>query len=140
MAGTSSVTAAGCCGAMKKFDQINVIPFIDIMLVLLAIVLTTATFVVQGRIPVSLPESQQVETPQRDTIDITLIIASDERLYWNDEPISLEGLHIRLSGLQPRPLKLLVDAETVFRRFVEVTDILKSENFQDVSIVAKRAS
>ena len=30
---------------MKKFDQINVIPFIDIMLVLLAIVLMTATFI-----------------------------------------------------------------------------------------------
>ena len=29
---------------MKKFDQINVIPFIDIMLVLLAIILMTATF------------------------------------------------------------------------------------------------
>ena len=28
---------------MKRMDQINVIPFIDIMLVLLAIVLTTAT-------------------------------------------------------------------------------------------------
>jgi biopolymer transport protein ExbD len=33
---------------MKRFDQINVIPFIDIMLVLLAIVLTTATFISQG--------------------------------------------------------------------------------------------
>ena len=42
---------------MKPMAQINVIPFIDIMLVLLAVVLTTATFVAQGRIPVALPEA-----------------------------------------------------------------------------------
>ena len=40
---------------MKKFDQINVIPFIDIMLVLLAIVLTSASFISQGKIPVTPP-------------------------------------------------------------------------------------
>ena len=43
---------------MKKFDQINVIPFIDIMLVLLAIVLMTATFIAQGKIDVNLPTSK----------------------------------------------------------------------------------
>ena len=34
---------------MKKFDQINVIPMIDVMLVLLAIVLTTASFIAQDQ-------------------------------------------------------------------------------------------
>ncbi len=125
---------------MKKFDQINVIPFIDIMLVLLAIVLTTATFVVQGRIPVTLPESQQVESPTSDQIEITLTIASDESIYWNDEAIDLESLNQRLQGIEAQPIKLLVDAETVFRRFVEVTDVLKQQSFNDVSILAKRAS
>ena len=41
---------------MKRIDGINVIPFIDIMLVLLAIVLTTATFIVEGRLEIRLPE------------------------------------------------------------------------------------
>ena len=39
----------------KRFDEINVIPFIDIMLVLLVMVLTTATFINQGVIPIELP-------------------------------------------------------------------------------------
>ena len=47
---------------MKKFDQINVIPFIDIMLVLLAIVLMTATFIAQGKIDVNLPTSKAPAT------------------------------------------------------------------------------
>jgi Biopolymer transport protein len=39
----------------KEFDYINMIPFIDVMLVLLTIVLTTSTFVATGVIPVELP-------------------------------------------------------------------------------------
>jgi len=41
----------------KRFDEINVIPFIDIMLVLLVMVLTTATFIKQGVITVEFPEA-----------------------------------------------------------------------------------
>ena len=43
---------------MKRVDSINVIPFIDIMLVLLVMVLTTATFIRTGLIPVDLPEAK----------------------------------------------------------------------------------
>jgi biopolymer transport protein ExbD len=42
----------------KEFSSINVIPLVDIMLVLLTIVLITATFVVQGSIPVQLPQAK----------------------------------------------------------------------------------
>ncbi|MBW8468320.1 MAG: biopolymer transporter ExbD [Thiobacillus sp.] len=38
---------------MDDIDEINVVPLVDVMLVLLTIVLTTATFVVNGRIPVA---------------------------------------------------------------------------------------
>ena len=58
---------------MKPLAQINVIPFIDIMLVLLAVVLTTATFVAQGVIPVSLPEATSADELQRNRpIEITI--------------------------------------------------------------------
>ena len=43
---------------MKKFDEINIIPFIDIMLVLLAIVLITASFISQGKIQGQCAQSQ----------------------------------------------------------------------------------
>jgi hypothetical protein len=48
---------------MKRMDQINVIPFIDVMLVLLAIVLTTATFLIEGRLPIRLPAAETQTTP-----------------------------------------------------------------------------
>ncbi len=48
---------------MKRIDTINVIPFIDIMLVLLVMVLTTATFIRTGLIPVDLPD----DSPSKKT-------------------------------------------------------------------------
>ena len=39
----------------KGFESINVIPLVDVMLVLLTIVLTTSTFIAMGAIPVQLP-------------------------------------------------------------------------------------
>ena len=50
----------------KEFDYINVIPFIDIMLVLLTIVLTTSTFIARGAIQIELPKASknQVDTNQ----------------------------------------------------------------------------
>ena len=44
---------------MKKIDSLNLIPFIDIMLVLLVIVLTSASFVQQSRIEVEIPRLEQ---------------------------------------------------------------------------------
>ena len=41
----------------REVDQINVIPLVDIMLVLLVIVLTTATFITTGQIPVNLAKA-----------------------------------------------------------------------------------
>lgn len=52
---------AKCKKTPKRFDSINVIPFIDIMLVLLVMVLTTATFIKQGIIPVDLPQAKASE-------------------------------------------------------------------------------
>lgn len=43
----------------KPFDTINVIPFVDIMLVLLTIVLTTSSFIASGRVPIHLPRAAQ---------------------------------------------------------------------------------
>ena len=47
---------------MRRFETINVIPFIDIMLVLLAIVLTTATFIVSNKLNIDVPKSTSEET------------------------------------------------------------------------------
>jgi biopolymer transport protein ExbD len=58
----------------EPIATLNVIPFVDIMLVLLTVVLTTANFITTGRIPVSLPQASRshVEKHQDKTIELTV--------------------------------------------------------------------
>ena len=60
----------------RNIDQINVIPLVDVMLVLLVIVLTTATFISTGQIPVNLAKAKAVEG-QRGCPDLGSIREGD---------------------------------------------------------------
>jgi len=68
---------------MKRIDSINVIPFIDIMLVLLVMVLTTATFIKTGLIPVDLPKSSATASEHKPQ-EMKITIKKDGTL-WVDE-------------------------------------------------------
>ena len=82
----------------KKFDEINVIPFIDIMLVLLVMVLTTATFIKQGVIPVDLPQAQ---TSQKKELkgEVTVYVNEKGKMFFEKEEVSLSDLEQKLSQL-----------------------------------------
>ncbi len=123
---------------MKRFDQINVIPFIDIMLVLLAIVLTTATFVAQGRIPLQLPEAPHAAQPSSDE-PMEISIDAARRLYLGDAPVHLLELDQRLGAVAAEQAILLrVDAGVPFGDFVQVLDLLQKYRLERVSIVTVR--
>lgn len=74
----------------KEFDYINVIPLVDIMLVLLTIVLVTATFIVQGSIPVRLPTSKYANVKNIRSFQIT--ITKKEIYFLKEEKLSWKSL------------------------------------------------
>ncbi len=123
---------------VKKFDQINVLPFIDIMLVLLVVVLTTASFVAKGTIPVDLPQASSKKAPVEKMK--TVVIKSDGRLFFEDREIGFEGLDRIISKLNPKKDAILIksDAKSRFQSFVKVIDLLKSNGFQKISIETKQ--
>ena len=125
---------------MKPLSQMNVIPFIDVMLVLLAVVLTTATFVAQGKIPVALPSATQAESlAQRQSFEFTIDAAG--QVFLADEPMTLEQLDERLADISTQAhLLLRVDEATPFRHFVAVVDLLKAHGLENLSIVTRRGS
>ena len=55
-----------------EIDQINVIPLVDVMLVLLVIVLTTATFISTGQIPIDLAKAKHAAATVEKPLVITL--------------------------------------------------------------------
>lgn len=122
---------------MKRMDTINVIPFIDIMLVLLAIVLTTATFLVEGRLDIRLPKA--AAAPEAEVAEqVEVAVAQDGTYYLDGAAVELQPLAERLAVLSPRTAVILrVDAKAQFEWFVAVVDLLKARGLQRVSILTQ---
>jgi len=121
---------------MKKFDSINVVPFIDIMLVLLAIVLTTSTFIAKGIIPVNLPKAQTKNIKNIKSIDISIKENGD--IYFEKEKVSKNILAQKMLNIpKTKPISLRCDKNAKIKLFVSVMEILNNLNFNNVAIVTK---
>ncbi len=81
----------------RLMAEINVTPFVDVMLVLLVIFMVTAPMLVQG-VDVKLPQAKTtlVSTPEDSLV---LTITSDRQIYINRFPIELKDLKVKLSRL-----------------------------------------
>jgi biopolymer transport protein ExbD len=121
----------------RDIDQINVIPLVDVMLVLLVIVLTTATFISSGQIPVNLAKAKEVGNRKEAPIVITL--TADGALFLNDRTIPEGGLQGALAA-EPRESSVVVRADKVtqLERFVSVVDEVRGLGFQQVSLEVVR--
>ncbi|MDR2906201.1 MAG: biopolymer transporter ExbD [Helicobacteraceae bacterium] len=126
---------------LKKIDSINVLPFIDIMLVLLAIVLTTATFISQGVIKIALPEAKTANaiapSGSQKRAEISL---KENKFYFNGEAmINFYTLLLRLDSLN-REDQIIFRAENdaKFGDFVKVMDALKERKLENVDIAVKK--
>ena len=129
---------AKCKKSHKKFDSINVIPFIDIMLVLLVMVLTTATFIKQGVIPVDLPHAKA--TDKKDTKkEVTVYVNAKGEMFFEKEKVDLATLEKKLSSISKKQTVILrSDKESKFQDFVSVMDILKRLGHEQLYIVTKK--
>lgn len=126
---------------MKKFDEINIIPFIDIMLVLLAIVLVTASFISQGKIQVNVPKASTTQTIKADELAKLLTINEYNEFFYNDKPIDNEQLATEIATWdKTQKVTLKVDGAVAFEKFVELTDILAANEIKNVAIVTKKDS
>ena len=68
---------------IPKNESLNIVPFIDIVLVLLVIVLSVSTFIAQGKIPIDLPQSSN-SIPNQDEKKIQILIDKENKLYLED--------------------------------------------------------
>lgn len=125
---------------MRKFDSINVIPFIDIMLVLLAIVLTTATFISNGQLDITLPEAV-TESSEDSTERTEIAIDEQSILYLDGTAITIEQLKSQLATF-PENTKILlrIDESVPFSLFVSVVDLLKQLTLDNVSVLTQKTS
>ncbi len=115
------------------FESINIIPLVDVMLVLLTIVLTTSTFIAIGAIPVDLPQTNSTasELVKNHTIEID----KSGVIYLEARQVSLGGLRSSLISLD-RSIAILIraDRDIALQRFVDVMDTLKDLGFKKLSL------
>jgi biopolymer transport protein ExbD len=116
-----------------ELNQINVIPLVDVMLVLLVIVLTTATFISTGQIPVELAKA--TESGDHKDVPLVITLTADGHLYLNDSAVPDNGLRIVLDS-HPRESLVVVRADkvTILERFVQVIDEVRGLGFGQVSL------
>jgi len=121
----------------KEFDYINMIPLIDVMLVLLTIVLMTSTFIMGGMIRVELPRvSAEQEAMVRSR---SLDMDQAGRIYYDGRWVSVEALREQLRSVsRDVPFLIRADKRVPLQYFVEVLGTVKGAGFKRVSVQTER--
>lgn len=125
---------------MKRVDNMNVIPLIDVMLVLLAIVLLTASFIVHDKLDINLPQTENTKAHKPDDKDVVnMALDKDGQAYWQGEPIHLSQVKMELAQIdREQLLQLKVDQKVEFQHFVSLIDVIKEQNHTNMTILTER--
>ncbi len=123
--------------------EINVVPLVDVMLVLLIIFMVAAPMMQKG-IEVKLPVSRRADkmTQARPYITVPLSYRSDHRVWIDEDPVSAEVLAERMRQLletrNDKDVFLRGDAGITLQELYEVIDRLKAGGVQGVGVVAQQ--
>ncbi|MFP4158884.1 MAG: protein TolR [Desulfobacterales bacterium] len=130
-------------GRDSLLSDINVTPFVDVMLVLLIIFMVAAPMMVQG-VDVSLPETRS--SSQLDTEQEPLVITIDEdsRVRINDNEVGVDLLGEKLERIfenrESREVFLKADKNVPYGRVVTVMSEIKSSGVQKLGVVTVEPS
>jgi len=133
MAGTSSSGGRGRRGAIVG---INVTPMVDVVLVLLVIMMVSATYIVSQSLKVELPKTA---TSDESTPSIAAVtITRDGKTFYNNEPVDEAGLIRKLKGARAggNEVNLVVSADRAVAhgQVVHVIDLAKVEGITKFAI------
>ena len=109
----------------KEISEINMTPFVDIVLVILIIFMATATFIVEQKIPLNLPKSKTGETETKEERQIIISI-SKSGIFLNNQPVNLKTLKTSLKKLyKNNTVVLRADRNIKFQKVIDVIDVCR---------------
>tara|TARA_Y100000590_G_C15316524_1_gene862253 strand:- start:206 stop:583 length:378 start_codon:yes stop_codon:yes gene_type:complete len=120
-------------------SEINVTPFVDVMLVLLIVFMVTAPLLTVG-IPVDLPKVKaSALTDQKDPIEIT--VKFDGTVYLGESEVEVENLIPRLNAITDQNTEARIyvrgDRVVAYGRVMEIMSIINSAGYIKVALVAQ---
>ncbi len=121
--------------------EINVTPFVDVMLVLLIIFMVTAPLLTQG-VEVNLPQTKAVKALPKDSDHLVLSVKKDGKLFIDEYEVDrdqLQGQLKRLVADQKKDLFLRADKEVAYGVVVEVMGEIKAAGIDKLGVVAEPA-
>jgi len=112
--------------------EINVVPLVDVVMVLLIVFMVTAPLLTRG-IDLSLPQtkSNTIKPAKR----VVLTIGNDRSLYLNEDKISREQLGVRLRSIKGEAIYLRADQEVPYGEVIHLIDLIKQAGIDDLGLV-----
>ena len=129
---------ASSFGKRGLVSEINVTPFVDVMLVLLIIFMVTAPMMTEG-LEVDLPQTRAVDTLPTESENMVLSISRDGAIYLDTYPVELEELGEKLSLLvkaQNKQLFLQADKTVPYGLVVDVMGRIREAGIENLGVVA----
>ena len=126
-------------GSRGYLAEINVTPFVDVMLVLLIIFMVTAPMLTQG-VDVDLPKTRSVRTLPAGSDHLVLSVKKDGSIFLDEYNVLFEDLRQHLMNLvvsQKKQLYLRADKDVAYGVVVKVMGEIKSVGIEKLGIVAE---
>jgi biopolymer transport protein TolR len=124
-----------------SLSEINIVPFVDVMLVLLIIFMITAP-ILQSGIDVNLPKTQTVKEVTEQRLVVTIDRA--QVIYLGNEAVNIHQLGNKIRGQMRGPqadaVFLRCDETVPFGAFATVVDALRQSGIENVSVVTEPLS
>jgi len=127
--------AASAASDDDMITGINVTPLVDITLVLLVILMVTASYVVSRAIPMELPKGA---TGEGTPTTLSVSIDKDGKMFLDAEPIAEPALRARFKSAHDADPEtravIAADGRTIHSNVVHVIDLLRRENVTKFAI------
>jgi biopolymer transport protein TolR len=118
--------------------EINVVPLVDVVLVLLIIFMLTAP-IIQSGIEIKVPKTQTVRELTQERLVVN--INREQKLFLGTEPININELGPKLKGKIKDPAQAMIylraDEEVPFGTIAKVMDRTKQAGVENISIVTQ---
>lgn len=127
-------------GGSKFVSEINVTPFVDVMLVLLIIFMVATPMMSQG-IDVDLPQTKQVEVLPTESENMVMTVRQDGKIFLDEYPVELDDLENKLQMLvkeKNKTLFLQADKNVPYGTVVDIMGRIKAVGIEKLGVVAEK--